>query len=278
MIILLTGKPGAGKTTLIERFLTQTANVSFWVVSKEMRDAAQMRIGFEAQTSTGVRGVFAHKQRIQSSEQVGSYYLDLAVIDQVFTDELEQTLERAPEFLVIDEIGSMSMRSQRFAQIIDRLFAGTIPLLATIKRDDPSLDRYKQHPRAVLFEIVPGRGEELLGALSQIFASMNLVTRLSSAQQRVVLQLLRSYACEHQFLQITKLFNHALRYVIERRFVPLSPTSWRVQGDHGAHVVELDDSKQFRCDCPLFHGKGKYEGIPGECSHIQTIKIAAAIS
>lgn len=48
-----------------------------------------------------------------------------------------------------------------------------------------------------------------------------------------------------------------------------------IEGKHGPHVTSWENG-QWNCDCDMFHGRGKFEGMQGECSHTMTLRILAA--
>ena len=170
MIILLTGLPRTGKTTVLNRFLKAHQNDCDWIVSHEIRNAADERVGFEASTSSGDRGIFAHKEHIQSEWEMGGYRVDLHVIDRLFAQTISDSMAQLTRLLVLDEIGRMQMMSPRFVDVIDRQFQSDKFVLATIRHGDEWAEVYKQNPRAQVIEVtlenrerLPEMLEELLG-------------------------------------------------------------------------------------------------------------------
>lgn len=274
MIVLLTGLPGEGKTTVLTRFLEQYTQDCFWIISKELRETPEERIGFEALTSEGERGIFAHKRLIESDQLIGTYRVDLPTIDRLFTDPILRALQHDVRPLVLDEIGRMQILSPAFIRAIDMLFASSHHVLATIRHGDDWAEPYKRHPNAVVFSVSRDNRELLPDILKMLFRHLGELDQLSPVQTVQALSLLRSYAEKQQFLQMQKLFTHALRYVHRHRFVQVTPYDWKVEGDHDQRHVRFDeDAGEFVCDCDLFLGRGRYAQIPGECSHIQTVKI-----
>lgn len=169
MIILLTGLPGIGKTTVLEAFLQTYSEDCFWILSKEMRNEAKGRVGFEAVTSDGQRGVFAHKESIRSEMRVGDYAVDLEMIDRLFTQNILRELEHANRLLVLDEIGRMEMCSSAFVQAIDRLFEANVPLLATIRHGDAWAEKYKQRPNVKVIEVTQENRKGIPDVLAEMF-------------------------------------------------------------------------------------------------------------
>jgi len=131
--ILVTGKPGVGKTTLIKKITTTLKDSKinykgFW--TSEIRKNGR-RVGFEYVTTTGKRGVLAHVES-PSNDRVSKYGVN---IEQFETDILP--LFEQPDcncIFVIDEIGKMEMLSKNFSRLINTIFSDPeyAPVIATI--------------------------------------------------------------------------------------------------------------------------------------------------
>ncbi len=171
MIVLLTALPGMGKTTVLESFLKKYQDPCAWILSKEIRNEAKERVGFEAITSDGHGGVFAHKNDIRSEHLVGNYHVDLEVIDRVFSENILQQMKLPKKLLVIDEIGRMEMLSKKFETTIDFLFESDIPVLATIRHGDEWAEKYKQNPKVTVIEVTEQNRNELPDELVKLFTT-----------------------------------------------------------------------------------------------------------
>lgn len=169
MIVLLTSLPGTGKTTVLDKFLKKYSGDCFWILSKEIRNNKGERVGFEAVTSDGRRETFAHKELIKSENLVGSYQVDLAVIDRLFSEPILQELKGAKRLLVIDEIGRMEMLSKKFVNTIDMLFDADTPVLATIRHGDDWAEKYKNYRNVKVLELTEGNRDHLPDTLVEIF-------------------------------------------------------------------------------------------------------------
>ncbi|MFA6428929.1 MAG: nucleoside-triphosphatase [Patescibacteria group bacterium] len=277
MIILLTGLPGMGKTTVLERFLEAYKNDCFWILSKELRNPLGERVGFEAVTSDGQSGVFAHKEAIRSDDIIGSYHVDLTVVDKMFTESILREIRTPQGLFVLDEIGRMEMLSKNFVAAIDRLFETDQPVLATIRHGDEWAEKYKTHQKAVVFEITEKNREELPETFMQIFTCQKQVALLTTPQQDAWLDMMKKYARDSRFIEVKKLCDNALRYLSQSRIKSLSDGLWEVEGDHRTHQVHSSpNTSSYACDCDLFLGKGVYAGYRGECSHIQAVVLSQA--
>ena len=109
--ILLTGRPGVGKTTVIRelaRRLEGRRLAGFY--TEEIRSAGR-RVGFRAVTLEGARTVISHVD-IASRPRVGKYGVDVAAIDALAASILG--LRPEIDLYLIDEIGKMECLSERF--------------------------------------------------------------------------------------------------------------------------------------------------------------------
>ena len=127
MNVLLTGEPGIGKTTIIQRtlaLLPDFESTGFYTV--EMRENGR-RIGFDIITLDGKRGILA---RVSSGTvpRVGKYSVDVRAFE---TLALPALASKAGLY-VVDEIGRMECFSTRFVARIQELLSDNARLLATV--------------------------------------------------------------------------------------------------------------------------------------------------
>jgi nucleoside-triphosphatase len=164
--ILLTGRPGCGKTTLIQRVVRDLALPAGGFYTKEIRERG-VRVGFKLITLNGKKAVFAHV-RFKTSERVGKYGLDLAGLETVAVPAIHDAVS-ARHVVVIDEIGPMEIRSATFRDAVNEAFQSDVSILATIvarslpftdaikKRSDVSLVELRPDNRQQVFENILGR-------------------------------------------------------------------------------------------------------------------------
>ena len=129
--LLLTGRPGIGKTTAVQRLVElepQLRLVGFLTV--EVREQGQ-RVGFAAVTLAGERLVIAHRD-LESAHRVGRYGVDADAIDRAVELSLGSTA--TADGFVVDEIGKMELFSVRFVTAMRRILDDSRPLVATIAR------------------------------------------------------------------------------------------------------------------------------------------------
>lgn len=131
--ILLTGKPGCGKTTLVLKVIDNLGLNAYGFYTKEKRENGK-RIGFELYSlingSVVNTGILAH-QHIKSSMRVGKYGVNLKVLDEMGIPAIEEGI-KSKNFIVIDEIGKMELFSDRFKNILIKALEVNCSVLATI--------------------------------------------------------------------------------------------------------------------------------------------------
>jgi nucleoside-triphosphatase len=122
MKLLLTGPPGVGKTTVIQKVLFGMEIPAGGFYTQEMREKGLRqgrRIGFSLRTLDGKRGVLAHIE-YQGSHRVGRYGVDIALFETLALHALERALQ-TKKIIVIDEIGRMELFSRRFQDMVLRI-------------------------------------------------------------------------------------------------------------------------------------------------------------
>ncbi len=133
MKILITGRPGIGKTTLcikLYRLLKEKKNkVVCGIVSKEIRKDRK-RVGFEfIELGTDNRYLLAHVD-LKSKYRIGKYYVSLENISKACR-ALEKAAENC-EIIIIDEIGPMELLSKDFIETVKKVFDSGKIVIATV--------------------------------------------------------------------------------------------------------------------------------------------------
>jgi len=127
--LLLTGRPGIGKSTALQRTLPLLTDLRVsGFVTEEIREGGQ-RVGFRAASLTGVARVMARRGLV-SPHRVGNYGVDVLALDDVLLAALEEGV--AADVFLVDEIGKMELASARFVAAVIKLLADPRPLVATI--------------------------------------------------------------------------------------------------------------------------------------------------
>jgi nucleoside-triphosphatase len=165
--VLLTGRPGSGKTTLIKRILNEVPQRFGGFYTEEIRDHGA-RVGFKVVALEGGEAVFAHVD-FTTPERVGKYRLDLSALEAVGVNAIRKAVQ-AGRLIVIDEIGPMEIRSVVFREAVNEALDSELPVLATIfLRSLPFTAAIKSRPDVVLIEVRPDNRERLVSQLSEKF-------------------------------------------------------------------------------------------------------------
>ena len=152
MALLLTGPPGAGKTTTIRAVadvLGRSRLGGFF--TQEIRTRG-VRQGFELITFVGKRAVMAHVDR-SGAPRVGKYGVDLGVLDTMSRAAL--ALRGDVEVYLVDEIGKMECLSAGFVEAVRAPLAAASPrVVATVgQRGGGFIAEVKRRPDVELWEL-----------------------------------------------------------------------------------------------------------------------------
>ena len=129
--LLLTGKPGIGKTTIIIRLveiLKDKLRIGGFYTYELRKN--NIRTGFMIRTLDGKEALLASKS-FKSNYKVGKYSVNIKAIDNVMVPSILESLEK--DLIIIDEIGKMELFSENFKTAVLKALAkrkvlGTIML------------------------------------------------------------------------------------------------------------------------------------------------------
>ncbi|MGD8455990.1 MAG: NTPase [Anaerolineales bacterium] len=158
-VILLTGRPGCGKTTTIRRVLEKYPGDAGGFYTQEIREGG-VRKGFEIVTLDGERGILAHVD-IPGKQRVGKYRLDLEAFERLAIPAIQGAVERGA-LVVIDEIGPMEIQSKRFRGVVMQAIESEAKVLGTIvMRSIPFTDGIKNMEGVEVMEVTPENRNEM---------------------------------------------------------------------------------------------------------------------
>lgn len=133
MNIFVTGPPGVGKTTIVQRAVELLRRRGFkagGLYSPEIRTGGE-RLGFEiVDLATGERGTLAHTH-LSQGPIVGRYRVNLEDLSRVAVRAIDNAT-RSSDFIVIDEVGPMELKSEHFQTAVLSVLDGSKPVLGII--------------------------------------------------------------------------------------------------------------------------------------------------
>jgi len=168
--ILLTGKPGVGKTTVIKKIVPLLGVDAGGFYTEEIR-VMDRRMGFRIVTLDGKDGILAHVD-CNSNYKVGKYRVDLDSFESVAIPTLEKAI-KDKAIIVIDEIGKMELFSMKFKELVSNILDGEKSLLSVIKENgDVFTENIKKRGDVTMitvnYENREGLLEKILGLLKGI--------------------------------------------------------------------------------------------------------------
>jgi nucleoside-triphosphatase len=132
-LILVTGPPGIGKTSILRRTVKELKNRKYAVggmVCREVREAGT-RVGFEiVDLSTGARGWLAHVNQ-PTGPKIGKYRVNLTDLEVIGVGAVLNAIQNA-DILAVDEIGTMELSSNAFSKALVKAVESNKPMLGTI--------------------------------------------------------------------------------------------------------------------------------------------------
>ncbi len=149
--ILITGRPGVGKTTAVKGILSALGIEPGGFYTEEIR-VGRERKGFMIKTFGGKSGILAHVDN-RGSPRVGKYGVDVESFETSALRELEDTISNG-QLVVIDEVGKMELFSQRFRELVLKALDGPVPVLGVITESGNGfIKNIKQRPDVRLVRI-----------------------------------------------------------------------------------------------------------------------------
>lgn len=158
--VLLTGRPGCGKSTVARRTVDRLEAVAggFW--TEEIR-RGRRRVGFRVEDiHTGRRAVLAHTDHPRGP-RVSKYRVDVTAFERVGVAAVREALAREG-WIVIDEVGKMELCSEAFPAVVTEALDARQPVLATVAAHrHPFLDAIRRRDDVQVIEVTPENREGL---------------------------------------------------------------------------------------------------------------------
>lgn len=159
MKLLLTGVPGVGKTTVIQRILKEGGLRAGGFYTQEMREGGR-RVGFLIKGLDGREAVLAHVD-FKRGPRVGKYRVDLKAFEEIALGTVEQALKER-RLVIMDEIGKMELFSSAFRGLVLKVLESDADLLGVItKASDPFVEEIRRREGVEIWEVTYGNRADL---------------------------------------------------------------------------------------------------------------------
>lgn len=168
--ILIIGRPGVGKTTVVQKLLAQAGPVAGGFFTEEILLRGR-RLGFGVRDiHTGAEGVLSHVDT-PAGPRVGKYRVDVGSFERIGVNALHEALGRTG-VVVIDEVGKMELFSKAFQDAVSEVMDSDHPMLATIPvHRHPFLEALRQRSDVTLIELTTSNRDELPQRLAAMLGS-----------------------------------------------------------------------------------------------------------
>ena len=157
-VLLITGTPGIGKTTVIRRVADRVdAEGLRGFYTEEIRERRERR-GFRLVSFDGTKRIIANVD-FPKRYRVGRYGVDVQALDGAAA--LLRPDPNARVYLV-DEIGKMECLSERFVAAMRALIAGSTPVVASVgARGGGLIAEVKRRPDCELWQVTQANRDDL---------------------------------------------------------------------------------------------------------------------
>lgn len=133
--IFITGPPGVGKTTVINR-LFETLKLYGYnpggFITYEIREAGK-RVGFIIKSlANNKEGILAHI-KFKNGYPIGKYKVDIKTLEDIGVEALKEAVEKEDiDIILVDEIGPMEMASPKFKDAVELVLNSEKPAVLTV--------------------------------------------------------------------------------------------------------------------------------------------------
>jgi nucleoside-triphosphatase len=169
-VLLLTGAPGVGKTSVIVKTLESLKAEGIDVggmISIEARES-NVRVGFEIiDLTTGKHGWLSHVN-YESGPQVGKYRVNIKDLENIGANSILDATEKC-SVIVVDEIGPMELFSQKFKQAVKQAIESGRLVLAVMhaKAKDQLINEIKERKDTELIIVTLSNRDRLPEKISR---------------------------------------------------------------------------------------------------------------
>lgn len=168
--ILITGRPGIGKTSVILKVVQQFPGRMGGFITGEIKRSGK-RVGFELETLDGKKGILAHID-VKSPYKVSRYRVNIDDLEKIGVKSIENAIIDC-DLIVIDEIGKMELVSPHFKYTVLEALNSDVKVLATITLSNlPFVIKIKNRKNVKILEVTIKNREYLHKEILDIFSSI----------------------------------------------------------------------------------------------------------
>jgi nucleoside-triphosphatase len=157
--ILITGAPGCGKSTVIEKVVERIDHPATGFFTREIREKRR-RVGFSIMTLDGRVGVLAHEDN-ESPWRVSKYGVNFQDIEEIAVPSMIPADNN--EIVVIDEIGKMECLSLKFRETLAKVLDSPNWVIGSIaQRGCAFIQGVKERPDVKVIHVTPQNRDTLV--------------------------------------------------------------------------------------------------------------------
>jgi len=162
--VAITGRPGVGKTTLIERVIERIAELSEHSVGGMLTVETRVigrRVGFAVRNiATKAEGVLAHVHQ-RTGPKVGRYTVDIPSLEETGIAAVLDAIQ-TKDLVVIDEVAPMELASDRFVPAVEAALASDRALLISTHANATHPIAHRVRRELQLFRVKLGNRDDLV--------------------------------------------------------------------------------------------------------------------
>lgn len=167
--ILLTGRPGVGKTTIIRDIAEQLGDAAGGFYTAEVRESGRRR-GFRIVTLDGSEGILSHVD-IKGPPRVSRYGVNLKDLEEIGVAALRRAVAEA-DCVVVDEIGKMELFSEEFRKAVTEAIESDKPLVGSVMSSrNRWVDALKALPNVTVLEVTLDNREQIVPLVMELLQS-----------------------------------------------------------------------------------------------------------
>ena len=169
-ILLITGPPGIGKTTVLTKTVKILKERSFSIggmLSREVRENG-VRVGFEIlDLGSEKRGWLAHVNK-PDGPRVGKYRVNLQDLENVGAKAIVDAVEKR-DVVAIDEVGPMELCSEKFKEAVNKALVSGKIVIAVVhwKAHDRLINTMKERADAETFTVTNENRERIAQTIAE---------------------------------------------------------------------------------------------------------------